>query len=89
MITQTQLDQVGDWLARSALGAEAIDRLRHLYPALHFTYCMDDDVCGACPVLRREGFNLYLIDSRNPCLAFTQDRQIASGILVAEVEQEP
>jgi len=49
---------------------------------------MDDDVCGFSPSLRREGFNLYLIDGRDHCLVLTQDREIATGILVAELEGE-
>jgi hypothetical protein len=47
---------------------------------------MDDDVIAASPLHESENFNLYLIDSRNHCLCFTQDMNVATGIVVAEIE---
>ncbi|MBW9266788.1 MAG: hypothetical protein K1563_01070 [Candidatus Thiodiazotropha sp. (ex. Lucinisca nassula)] len=47
---------------------------------------MDDDVIGARPVHEHAGFNLYLVDSSNHCLSFTQDMVVASGLVVAEIE---
>jgi hypothetical protein len=88
MISQTQIDQIDELLSQSPFDAGTVDALRARFSDIHFTYCMDDDVYGTSPVLEREQFNLYLIDSRNHCLAFTQDREIASGIVVAEVEPE-
>lgn len=89
MISQEQLAQIGERLSNSTLDAAAVGRLRVQYPDIHFTYCLEDDVCGASPIVEREGFNLYLIDSQNHCLSLTRDMQIASGILVAELESQP
>jgi hypothetical protein len=49
---------------------------------------MDDDVMVARPVLEATGFNLYLIDSSQHCLGFTQDMELATGVVVAEIEAE-
>lgn len=88
MIAQAEIERIGELLSDAVLDGGSIDRLRSHFPHIHFTYCMDDDVCGFSPSLRREGFNLYLIDGRDHCLVLTQDREIATGILVAELEGE-
>ena len=89
MITRQQLDQVGELVTREAvLETGSVEVLRGHFPDIHFTYCMDDDVYAAKPVLEGESFNLYLIDSRSHCLGFTQDGDIATGIVVAEVDPE-
>lgn len=62
--------------------------LRQQFPDIHFTRCMDDDVGSVSPVSEFSGFNLYLIDSTNRCLSFTRDLQQATGVVVAEVEDD-
>lgn len=86
MISQQQLDQVGEVLAAQPIEEAVAGTLRSRFPGIHFTYCMDDDVVAASPVYEAETFNLYLIDGRNHCLCFTQDMDVASGIVVAEIE---
>ena len=86
MITRAQIDSVAERLAGQSIDERIIDTLRKEFTEIHFTYCMDDDVIAASPVLESELFNLYLIDSRNHCLCFTQDETVASGIVVAEIE---
>lgn len=86
MIEQAQIDRVGELLSRRAVEESAVTELRQQFPDIHFTYCMDDDVIAATPLHEADGFNLYLIDSRNHCLSFTQDLNVATGIVVAEIE---
>jgi hypothetical protein len=86
MIAQTQLDEIGKLLAQRSVDESAVIALRQQYPEIHFTYCMDDDVIAASPLHESDSFNLYLIDSRNHCLGFTQDLEVATGIVVAEIE---
>ncbi len=86
MISQQQLDQVDAALADRPIDESAVSELRGSFPDIHFTYCMDDDVIAASPVRESVAFNLYLIDSRNHCLSFTQDMSVATGIVVAEIE---
>jgi hypothetical protein len=89
MISPEQLEQIGELINQaSVLESGSVEPLRGRFPDIHFTYCMDDDVYAALPVLEQERFNLYLVDSRNHCLSFTQDCEIATGIVVAEVEPE-
>ncbi|MEW7977741.1 MAG: DUF6129 family protein, partial [Candidatus Sedimenticola endophacoides] len=50
--------------------------------------CSDDDIPEMKPIREAEGFNLYLVDGSNHCLCFTPDMQIATGIVVAEIEED-
>lgn len=59
--------------------------LRQAYPDIHFTYCMDDDIVTGKPVVETDAFNLYLIDGREHCLCLTNDHDVATGLVVAEV----
>ena len=86
MITQEQLDQIGRLVKSQVVAETVLEPLRHRFPELHFTYCQDDDVIAANPVFEDDGYNLYLIDSRNHCLCFTQDMTLATGVVVAEIE---
>jgi hypothetical protein len=86
MITQAQLQGVGEFLSQRPVDESDVMALRQKFPDIHFTYCMDDDVIAAKPLHETEGFNLYLIDSRNHCLGFTQDLAVATGIVIAEIE---
>ena len=79
---------VADWLAEQSLDESTVAELRKKYESVHFTYCMDDDVTAAIPVLERDTFNLYLIDGREHCLCFTTDLDIATGLVVAERMEE-
>jgi hypothetical protein len=89
MISQQQLDQISELVTSgSVLESGSVEPLRSEFPGIHFTYCMDDDVFAGLPVMEQEGFNLYLVDSRSHCLSLTQDKEIATGIVVAEVEPE-
>ncbi|MES9939002.1 MAG: DUF6129 family protein [Candidatus Thiodiazotropha sp. 6PLUC2] len=87
MITQAQVENIGNLLTQRSVDESAVIELRQQFPEIHFTYCMDDDVIAASPLHESDLFNLYLIDSRNHCLSFTQDLDAATGIVVAEIEE--
>jgi len=89
MITHEQLDQIGQLVKSQVVGETVLESLRSRFPDLHFTYCQDDDVVAANPVLANSAYNLYLIDSRHHCLCFTQDMAVATGVVVAEIEPDP
>jgi hypothetical protein len=88
VITQEQLSAIGTFAHGQLVSDQVVDQLRERYPEIHFTYCMDDDVVAANPVFEDEAFNLYLIDSRDHCLCFTQDLDIATGVVLAEIEDD-
>lgn len=85
MISDETVSQVVNKLSDMGPGDAAIQSLRENFPEIHFTYCMDDDVCGPRAAFESETFNLYYIDGRDHCLAFTNQAEIATGIVVAEV----
>ena len=88
MITNEQLQSISSLANAEPLSDGIVERLRSNFPDLHFTYCMDDDVIAANPVQSEPAFNLYLVDSRNHCLCFTQDLEVATGVVLAEIEEE-
>lgn len=85
MISQAQLQAVEKRIATATLNDDLITQLRSEFAPLHFTYCADDDVASISPISENDGFNLYLIDGREHCLVMTNDLDIATGIVVAEV----
>ena len=88
MITQEQLDTVSELVKSQPISEQIVESLRSSYPDIHFTYCMDDDVVNAKPVFEDSNFNLYLVNSSSHCLSLTNDLDSASGLVIAEVEEE-
>ena len=88
MISEQQLNSVTAWLNGNGAGSDMEQELRRSFPDLHFTFCSDDDVMSENPVGELPGFNLYLVDSSDHCLCLTTDSNAASGLVVAQVEDE-
>jgi hypothetical protein len=88
MITQEQLNQISELVKSGPVSEQALERLRSSFPGIHFTYCMDDDVVGAGPVFEDPAFNLYLVDSSSHCLTLTRDLELATGLVLAEIEED-
>lgn len=85
MITPEQLANIVAETGRVGLADTHLTDLRAAFPELHFTWCMDDDVCGPQPAAHGQGFNVYLVDSSNHCLCFTPSLDVASGVVIAEL----
>lgn len=66
------------------LSEQSLMQLRESYAGRHFTWCMDDDIHVGKPYLERDGFNVYLVDSREHCSKLTNDETIASGVVFGE-----
>lgn len=88
MIATEQIEQISSAVQQQGLDEVVVAGLRERFPNIHFTYCMDDDVCGPSPIMESNGFNIYLVDGREHCLAFTQSMDVATGVVLAEVEDE-
>jgi hypothetical protein len=86
MIDAVQLQQVTQWLEHEGTRTDMESALRADFPALHFTFCSDDDVMSDRPLAVAPGFHLYLVDSSNHCLCLTQDMASASGLVIAAIE---
>jgi hypothetical protein len=89
MITDTFLDQIQTIVSRAGLTEQSVAALREAFPDYHFTHCLDDDLSADLePARASAGFNLYLIDSSQHCIRFTQDQHQAKGLVLAEVEMQ-
>lgn len=88
MIRPERLDQVARIVARAGLGQQTLDALRAAFTDLHLTYCSDEDVGCEEPIRREDGFNIYLVDGRGHCMRFTGDLESATGIVLAERDED-
>ena len=88
MIAPERLDQVSLIISRAGLNDQTLMALREAFQDMHLTYCMDEDIGVGEPIRREKGFNLYLVDGRGHCMQFTTDLDAATGIILAELEDE-
>ncbi len=88
MITEAHLNTISELIKTAPVLEQSLQQLRDDFPDIHFTYCMDDDVVGATPVFEDPVFNLYLVNSSSHCLTLTQEMSSASGLVIAEIEEE-
>ena len=88
MISPERIAEVAAVVAAAGLSEETLARLRTDFADLHFTYCSDDDVGEREPAYAIPGCNIYLIDGSGHCLAFTNDPEVATGLVLAAVDDE-
>lgn len=88
MISSEQMNAVGGWLQGNAGNPSVEQDLRAAFPDMHFTFCLDDDVISDKHVAEVPGYRLYLVDSSSHCLCLTNDPETASGLVVAELEED-
>lgn len=71
------------------LNEAALAALKQTWPDLRITICNDDDMPARLPpFLRRDKFNLYLVNGSEHCLSLTVDPLQAIGVVLAEVNEE-
>jgi len=88
VINSKQLHDISRFVEMQGLNLNTLGRLRAVYPGMHFTYCMDDEINEVEPVETKQGFNIYLVDARLHCLRLTDDPADATGVVLAEVIDE-
>lgn len=88
MITSEQIQNIASTIEKSGVSETTVTLLRENFQGIHFTYCMDDDLPNNNPVLEHEAFNLYLVDGREHCLCMTENYEVATGVVVAEIIPE-
>jgi hypothetical protein len=88
MILAETLERIASTAASmNVLNEESLLVLRQSWPELRFTLCNDDDMPARLPAaLKRERFNLYLVNGSEHCLSLTDDPQHAIGVVLAEVD---
>ncbi len=85
MITSEMLHDISELIEQRGLGEALLAQLRAAYPGKHFTYCMDDDVHSGKPVVERDNFRIYLVNSSDHCSQISNALETASGFVLAEV----
>lgn len=88
MIEAATLDSIAAEALSLGLDETTVQQLRERWPGLHFSYCMDDDISGTEPVRELPGINLYLVDGREHCLCLTSNAEVATGLVLAAVEDD-
>lgn len=90
MIVPETLEHIASAAASfGTLDDAALTELKKTWPDLRFTFCNDDDMPARMPpALRREKFNLYLVNGSEHCLSLTDDPLQAIGVVLAEVDDE-
>ncbi len=85
MIEPEIVDQIAKFVAQQQVNEATLIQLRQTYPSIHFTYCSDDDIHSARPVVEHAEFNIYLVNTSEHCFTLTPDFAKATGIVLAEV----
>ena len=88
MLDGDTLDRVLALTVAQGLSEATIRVLRSSWPEVHFSHCLDDEICGVDPVKSAPGLNLYLVDGREHCAKLTNDLEAATGLLLAEVADD-
>lgn len=88
MINRHSLQAILDFVEQNGLTEQTLVELRTQFPGNHFTYCMDDDVVYSKAYFEHPQYNVYLVDSRAHCSTLTDDAEVASGVVFAEISAE-
>ncbi|MEZ5671431.1 MAG: DUF6129 family protein [Thiotrichaceae bacterium] len=88
MIAEDIVEQIAKFVEQHSVNEATLVELRQTYPSIHFTYCSEDDIHGARPVVEKSKFNIYLVDTRGHCFTLTKDFDNATGVVIAEVVTE-
>jgi len=88
MIDSATLERIAAIALAQGLDEATVQALRAAWPGMHFSYCMDDDICGVKPIRELQGVNLYLVDGREHCMNLTVNPETATGLLLAEVSRD-
>lgn len=88
MIEPEIVDQIAKFVAQQHLNEATLIQLRQTYPSIHFTYCSDDDIHSARPVVEHAEFNIYLVNTSEHCFTLTPNFEQATGMVLAEVVAE-
>lgn len=90
MIVPETLEQIANFVALlGELNEVALADLKSRWSDLRFTLCNDDDMPARLPpAVRRDRFNLYLINGSEHCLSLTDDPISAIGVVIALVDME-
>jgi hypothetical protein len=87
-MTHEQVTAVARGALHAGVNARTLAGMRAQFPGMHLSHCNNDDVINAAPYLQSPRLNIYLVDGHEHCLELTQDLDAATGLLLAEVNEE-
>lgn len=87
MIDATVIDEVLALVEVEGASLPVIAKLRERWNDVHFTLCMEDELCLEKPVREGSVANIYLINGHNHCATITDHEPSATGLLIAELSE--
>lgn len=89
MLQTDEFNSIVTEVTQMGLIPELTSSLRANHPGFSFTLCSDDDIAvNAKPVYQAPAFNIYLVGSGDHCLSLTDALELASGVVIAEREDD-
>ncbi|MBF0246505.1 MAG: hypothetical protein HQL36_00305 [Alphaproteobacteria bacterium] len=85
MISPEVIDKVFALAEAGGGSADVLGGLRQLWPHIHFTHCLEDELCLEKPVREGTVANVYLVNGNNHCAVITDHEPSATGFLIAEL----
>jgi len=89
VIAPDTLAKVTAQVNAAGLSEAAVIALRQAWPGVSFTYCSEDDVPARLkPAAEGDGFGIYLVSGAEHCVAFTDNLEAASGLVLAAQSED-
>lgn len=87
MIESAVIDEVLALVEAEGADVQVIAKLRDRWSDLHFTHCLEDELCLEKPVREGAVANIYLVNGHNHCATITDHEPSATGLLIAELSE--
>ena len=85
MIDEAMVQELVAEIGERPLDAPLLDRLKQRFKGIPLTTCFEDDIISGKPVYRHQAYAIYLVGGGQHCLTLTNDYDIATGVVIAEV----
>lgn len=87
MIEPAVIDEVLALVEAEGADANVIVKLRERWNGVHFTHCLEDELCLEKPIREGKLANIYLVNGHNHCATITDHEPSATGLLIAELSE--
>lgn len=88
MISASLVESLVSSIGSQALNADLLTRLKQQFEGVRLTACFEDDIHSGRPVYAGDQFSIYLVGDGEHCLSLTNDYDIATGVVIAEILPE-
>lgn len=87
MIEPAVIDEVLALVEAEGPEPEILPKLREKWADIHFTHCLEDELCLEKPIREGGRANIYLVNGHNHCATITDHEPSATGLLIAELTE--